>query len=119
MTDAARAGLARLRGDLEEAEDRLRSAAEAATASGDHPIMAMVALGVGSLALARGDRDDARRALELAVALRGAPDPHEPTEAKLRAALGMTAPSPAPAVEAGTGLDRDGAAAALTQILRR
>jgi predicted ATPase len=119
MTDAARAGLARQRGDLDRAQDRLRAAAEAATASGDHPIMAMVALGVGELALDRGNRDDARRALELAVALRGAPDPHEPTEARLRAALGMDAPSPAPAVEAGTGLDRDGAAAALTQILRR
>jgi hypothetical protein len=81
--------------------------------------MAMVALGVGSLALARGDHDDARRALELAVAMRGGADPHDPAEAQLRAALGLDASSPAPAVEAGTGLDRDGAAAALTQILRR
>lgn len=120
MADAARAGLARLRGDLDGASDLLRSAADAAVASGDHPIMAMVALGVGALAVDRGDLTDARRALDLAVHLRGAPDPHDPTEAGLRDALGLTATSPASALDSTeTGLDRDGAAAALAQILRR
>lgn len=119
LTDAARGGLARLRGDLDLAEERLRSAAEAAVSSGDHPIMAMVALAVGSVALARGNRDDARRALELAVVMRGAPDPHDPAEAQLREALGLHGTIPVPALDAGTGIDRDGAAAALTQILRR
>ncbi|MEO5920677.1 MAG: hypothetical protein ABIQ01_05980 [Pseudolysinimonas sp.] len=120
MTDAARAGYARLRGDLEAAGDLLRSAADSAVASGDHPIMAMVALAVGTLAIDRGDLPDARRALALAVLLRGAPDPHDPTEAGLREALGLTATSPVPALESGeTGLDREAAAAALAQILRR
>jgi len=125
MTDAARAGLARLRGDLEGAGALLRSAADAAVASGDHPIMAMVALGVGMLAVDRGDLDDARRALELAVLMRGAPDPLDVTESRLRSALGLTGTSPAPALtgadtgDAEAGLDRDAAAAALAQILRR
>jgi predicted ATPase len=120
MTDAARAGYARLRGDLDAASDLLRSAAESAVASGDHPIMAMVALGVGTLALDRGNPADARRALDLAVAMRGAADPLDPTEAHLRSALGLTAESPAPALESGgAGLDREAAAAALSQILRR
>lgn len=120
MTGAAHAAYARLRGDLDRAQDLLRSAAEAAVSSGDHPIMAAVALGVGTLALARGRHDDARRALDLAVAMRGAPDPLDPAEAHVREALGLTATSPAPAIEGpGTGLDRDSAAAALTQILRR
>jgi hypothetical protein len=49
--------------------------------------------------------------------MRGAPDPYEPAEAHLREALGLTATSPAPALE--TGLDRGDAAEALAQILRR
>jgi predicted ATPase len=120
MADATHAAYARLRGDLDGAGVLLRSAAEAAVASGDHPIMAAIALAVGTLALARGQHDDARRALDLAVAMRGAPDPLEPAEARLREALGLTATSPAPALEGqGAGLDRDDAAAALAQILRR
>jgi hypothetical protein len=125
MADAARAGHARLRGDLDSAEAMLRAAADSAVASGDHPIMAMVALAVGRLALDRGDLTDARKALDLAVMLRGAPDPHDPTEAGLRTALGLTAASPVARLAAGehsageTGLDRDAAAAALAQILRR
>jgi hypothetical protein len=60
MTKNARAAYARLRGDLDAAGDILREAADEAVASGDHPIMAMVALGVGTLALDRGDIADAR-----------------------------------------------------------
>jgi predicted ATPase len=124
MADAARAGQARLNGDLDRAGDLLRSAADAAVASGDHPIMAMVALGIGVLAIDRGDLDDARRALDLAVTLRGAPDPYDPTEAHLRSALELSATSPARRLADGhggdgTGLGRDAAAVALTQILRR
>lgn len=117
MTDAAQAAAARLHGDLTAAEDLLRTAAESAVASGDHPIMAMVALGVGAAVLEHGDTAGAAQALALAVAMRGAPDPHEPAEAHLREALGLTATSPAPAL--GTGLDREHAAEALAQILRR
>ncbi|MGN6503351.1 MAG: hypothetical protein ACTHKX_10695, partial [Pseudolysinimonas sp.] len=83
----------------------------------DHPIMASVALGVGALALERGDPEDARRALDLAVALRGAADPHDPAEAHLRRSLGV-ARSSAPPRE-GAELARDAAASALAQILRR
>lgn len=116
MADLARGAYARLRGDLEAAGSFIRSAADAAVASGDHPIMAAAALGVGMLALERGEQGDARRALDLAVSLRGAPDPRDPTEAHLRSALGLTASSPA---VAQAGLERDAAVAALTQILRR
>jgi hypothetical protein len=124
MTDAARAARARLHGDVDAAADLLRTAADAAVASGDHPIMAMIALGIGTLALDRGEIADARRALDLADALRGAPDPLEPTEAHLRSALGLTSHAPATALaaedgEAEAGLDRVAAATALTQILRR
>jgi predicted ATPase len=120
MADAARGGYARLRGDLDTAQEFMRSAAESAVASGDHPVMASVALSVGLVALDRGERDDARRALELAVTLRGAPDPLDPTEAHLRGTLGLTQVSPAPALESGeAGLDREAAAEALAQILRR
>jgi hypothetical protein len=117
LARTARGAFARLRGDLAAAEDQLRQAADAAVASGDHPIMASVALGVGALALARGERDDARRALELAVALRGAPDPHDPAEAHLRRNLGAQTSS-APPLD-GAELERDAAASALAQILRR
>jgi hypothetical protein len=120
MADAADAAHARLRGNLDAAEDLLRRAADAAVASGDHPIMAMIAIGVGGLALDRGEFGDARRALDLAVAMRGAADPHEPAEAHLRSALGLTQGSPAPELEGSdAGLDRDGAAAALAQFLKR
>lgn len=120
VADAMRGAYGRLRGDLDQAADRLRAAADAAVASGDHPVMAVVALEVGMLALERGDLQDAGRALELAVAVRGAPDPLDPVEARLRSAVGTAPTSPAPALEnAREGLDGDSAAKALAQILRR
>jgi tetratricopeptide (TPR) repeat protein len=124
MTDASRAGYARLHGDLDAATAFMRAAADAAVASDDHPVMAAIALGVGLIALDRGEPAEARRALDLAVSLRGAPDPLDPPEARLRSVLGLTPAGPVPALAAGagstgTGLDRDQAAEALTQILRR
>jgi len=118
MAESARGTLARLRGDLAAAEEHLRAAAESSVGSGDHPIMAGIALAVGALALDRGRPDDARRALEVAVALRGSPDPRDPAEALLRDALGLGAPGPAPALE-NTGAGPEGAAETLRQILRR
>ena len=61
MADRSAArGWRALRGDLDAARATCCArAAEAAVASGDHPIMAMVALGVGALAARRGDLDDA------------------------------------------------------------
>jgi ATP/maltotriose-dependent transcriptional regulator MalT len=118
LAGTARGAFARLRRDLDGAEAALRTAAEAAVASGDHPIMAAVAVGVGVLALDRGRHEDARRALDLAVALRGAPDPHDPAEAELRRGLGLAGSSPAPRV-GDARLERESAVTTLAQILRR
>jgi hypothetical protein len=118
LIDLARAGLSMLDDDLDQAEAHLRKAADDSVASHDHPIMSMVAINVGLLALERGDAAAAARALDLAVSLRGTPDPLDAGERKLRAAL--EARSPAPALEgAGAGLDRKVAASELAQILRR
>ncbi|CAN5364983.1 BTAD domain-containing putative transcriptional regulator [soil metagenome] len=118
IVDVTRGGLAMLDGDLDAAEERLRSAADAAAASRDHPVMAMVAVQIGLLAVGRRDLHAAAGALQLAVSLRGAADPLDAGEIKLRAAINGA--SPAPALESGgAGLDRNEAAEALAQILRR
>lgn len=128
-----RGGVATRRGDLAGAETQLRAAAEQALASQDHPIMAAVALSIGALSLERGDRDQAVTALELAVALRGAEDPLDATEARLRAAAslgssrdgrdGTDVTHDDGARPALTGerapIDRETAAAALAQIFLR
>lgn len=88
VISAARGAAAVLTGDLEAARAAFRGAAEQAVASADHPVIATVCLGIGDWALAAGRRDDARRALEMAVAARGAPDPTDLVERRLRAALG-------------------------------
>ena len=75
-------------GRLDESLVALRASAEIALASGDHPIIAQVALGFGELALARGETDEAFRALELAVAIRGVLETTDPRVAALLAAVG-------------------------------
>lgn len=75
-------------GLLDESLAALRSGAETALASGDHPIIAQLALGFGELALARGEHDEAFRALELAVAVRGALETADPRVAAILAVAG-------------------------------
>lgn len=86
--EAGRAGVAMLEGDLDAAEVALRRAADHALESHDHPIIGMVAIDVGMLALARGDVDEAVRAMELGAAIIGAKDPTDPRIIKIEAAAG-------------------------------
>ncbi|NYF10952.1 putative ATPase/DNA-binding SARP family transcriptional activator [Leifsonia sp. AK011] len=90
LAESGRAGVALLDGDLVAAESALRSAAEHALHSGDHPVIGSVALDFGMLALARGDTSEAARALELAVAVLGAEDPTDPRVIAIEAAAGRS-----------------------------
>ena len=111
-------GLALLDGDDELAETELRAAAETAAASHDHPIMAMVAVGIAGLAVSRGQYDEAERALEVAAALRGTEDPDAPEVKAVRAAIAAAA-RPALEEPGRAAVDRREAVDELTQILRR
>jgi predicted ATPase len=120
ITDVARGSTAALEGDAPRAEALLRSAAEAAVTSHDYPIMASVAVAIASFGAGAGRLEEARAALELATVLRGAPDPRNPSEARVRAILDAATARPARLEEPEErAADRDAAAAALTQILRR
>ena len=66
------------RGNLDAAEQRLRLAAQAAVASQDQPIIANVAIAVGTYLLARGDVAMAVRAVDFATAMIGAFDATNP-----------------------------------------
>ena len=112
-----RGGVATRRGELDDAERLLRVAAERAVASHDHPIMAVVAIAIGRLALERGELSDAATALDLAVALRGAADPWDAGESRIRRALDDARPAREGTERAS--FDRETAAAALTQIFLR
>ncbi|CAN5146636.1 hypothetical protein BH09ACT1_BH09ACT1_28290 [soil metagenome] len=76
--ECARASIALLAGQTDAAEAALRTASVHALATGDHPVMATVALGLGSLALERNDIAEAVRALDLASAIAGAVDSTSP-----------------------------------------
>jgi predicted ATPase len=76
--ECARASIALYAGDTDAAEEALRIASAHALTTGDHPVMATVALGLGSLALERGDIAEAVRALDLASAIAGAVDSTSP-----------------------------------------
>ena len=73
---------------LDEALVAMRASAEVALASGDHPIIAQVALGFGELAVAKGELDAAFRALALAAAVRGVLESADPRVAAILAAIG-------------------------------
>jgi predicted ATPase len=93
LIESAKAAIATKRGDLDQTEQHLRTAAEAAIRSHDQPIIGMVALHVGSYALARGDVALAVRAADVATALTGAYDATHPemkriVEAADKAAIG-------------------------------
>ena len=70
--EVSRAAIAIFAGDTDAAELALHAAADAALATLDHPIIGSVALGYGSLALAKGDVAEAVRALDLSTAIIGA-----------------------------------------------
>ncbi|WP_344202334.1 ATP-binding protein [Pseudolysinimonas kribbensis] len=118
MAGMARGGVASLDGDTASAERELRVAAEAAVESNDYPIMAATAVGVASLAARTGRFDEAHLALDLATVLRGAPDPHNPLEVRVRAQIAAHATTARPPRERAV-VDRDTAASELAQILRR
>jgi len=78
MVYSAKASISRQRGDLDDAENQLRAAAEAAVRSQDQPVIGMVALAVATWALARGDVALAVRAVDVSTALMGAYDATHP-----------------------------------------
>ncbi len=88
--DLVRADVAIARGDMDSGAEHLRSAAEAAIASGDHPVIAQVAMGLGILALERGDIREARRALDLATVIRGSRDGTDLKVRRIEAAIDGT-----------------------------
>jgi len=116
IASLGRGWIAILDGDAQLAESELRSAAESAASSHDHPIMAAVAIGIARFAVERGFSDDAERALELAATLRGVADPDDPLERSVRTAIEAARPAH---VESGRTASSDADVAELTQILRR
>jgi hypothetical protein len=86
--DLTRATILLREGRTDDSLLALRAAAETALSSGDHPIIAQVALGFGELALARGEVDEAFRALELSIAIRGALEVTDPRVSVILAAMG-------------------------------
>ncbi|TIH39072.1 AfsR/SARP family transcriptional regulator [Subtercola vilae] len=78
VLETAKAAIARERGDTEAAEHHLRAAAASALKSRDQPIIGGVAIGVGLLALARGDVRMAVRAVDFATTIIGAYDATNP-----------------------------------------
>lgn len=114
------AAVAQLDGDLDAAEQHLRAAAEAAVASRDQPIMAVVALGIGDLLVQLGDLVAAATALDLAVALRGIADPYDEVENRIRDAVSVN-DGTRPTLDEGerAPIDAEAAAESLIQILRR
>jgi hypothetical protein len=78
MVYSAKASISRQLGDLDEAENHLRAAADAAVRSQDQPVIGLVALAVATWALARGDVELAVRAVDVSTALMGAYDSTHP-----------------------------------------
>ncbi|MEB0306992.1 hypothetical protein QN345_16975, partial [Cryobacterium sp. 10I1] len=99
MIGVRRAELELLQGDGDAAERAIRVAAGAAIASLDHPVIGQVALSLGGLALARGQVEEAVRALDLSSAIIGAYDRLEPRAIAIEqaaAAQGIDRATPAP-----------------------
>jgi predicted ATPase/DNA-binding SARP family transcriptional activator len=104
-------------GDTRRAAELLTEAVDAGEASRDGPVVGMVAETVARLAMARGDRDGAARALGVAESRRGVLDRGDPAVVALLQALGPGADAPRREAaglppQAGLDLLRD-------QVLRR
>lgn len=78
LVEGLKAAIGRKRGDLDGAEEHLRIAAEAAIRSQDQPVIGMVAIGVGSYLLARGNVALAVQAVDFATSVTGAYDATHP-----------------------------------------
>ena len=78
MLEALKGLIATRRGDLDEAEKHLRIAAEAAVRSQDQPVIAGIAINVGTYALARGNVATAVKAVDFSTAMLGAYDATHP-----------------------------------------
>ena len=76
--ETSRAGLALLLDDRDAAERAMRRAVDAALDTHDYPIIGLVAMGLGSLALHRGDLREALRAVDLSTAVIGIRDETSP-----------------------------------------
>jgi predicted ATPase len=86
--EVSKAGISMLRDDLDAAEIHLRAAADGALASHDYPVIGLVAINLGSLAVARGDIRSALRAVDLSTALIGAYDAANPLVVAIEKAAG-------------------------------
>ena len=106
LAEVAMAEADLLRGDPDAAEAHLRTAATAAFASHDQPIIGLVAVTLGSLALARGDIPKALRAVDVATSLIGVYDGTSVRVVAIEAA----------ALEAGIGRTSAGALARPTAL---
>jgi predicted ATPase len=93
MISASKGWAEILRGNFDDAENHLRAAVVQSEQSHDQPVMGMVAITVGTLALSRGDLAEALRAVELADWLIGAHDATDPQVRAIEAA----------AIDAGVG----------------
>ena len=112
--DILRARIALLRGEADQAEVALHSAATAAAASSDQPIMSAVAVCIAALAAHRGDLDGAARAIELAAELRGILDATDPLIIQVQRAIESPDRARTNAEQPGLGTTL-----AIAQILRR
>jgi predicted ATPase len=117
--DIVRADVAIARGDADSAAEHLRSAADSAIASGDHPVIAHVAVTIGILALERGDPGEARRALDLATVIRGSRDATDLKVRRIEAAVGGTGRAAAVASTRPAAIEQLGELLQPGQILRR
>jgi predicted ATPase len=86
LVETIRATIDRKEGNFDDAEAHLRAAAEGAVRSHDHPVIGMVAIAVGSYALARGNVALAVQAVDFATAVSGAYDATHPEVVAIAAA---------------------------------
>lgn len=118
-TEITRADIALVHGEIDAATAHLREAARAAIESGDHPVIAQVAVSLGILALERGDLREAKRALGLATIIRGSRDATDLKVRRLDAAIGAAGPADDDAPTRPAAIEQLGRILEVGQILRR
>jgi hypothetical protein len=106
LVESIRAGIAMLEHDLDGAESHLRVAAKEAIASHDQPIMGLVAINIGTLALRRDEVVRALEAVDIAAVLIGAHDATHPQVVEIER------------VAAERGIGRDSAASSRSALTR-
>ena len=90
MIEFLRARIAVLHGDPDAARTALRASLDAAARSNDQPVIASVGYSIAESALRFGDVATARRAIELAVIVRGRVDAFDPQVLEVLTATGET-----------------------------